>query len=46
MYFVAGKVFQIAEKISTRNTLKNELRKVDYRVQKARLMDKIFEKMQ
>ena len=32
MYFVAGKVFQIAEKIHTRMTLKNELRKVDYRV--------------
>lgn len=32
MYFVAGKVFQITEKISTGRTLKNELRKVDYRV--------------
>lgn len=32
MYFVAGKVFQIIEKISTGIDLKNELRKVDYRV--------------
>lgn len=46
MYFVADKVFQITEKISTRRTLKNELRKVDYRVQKARLMNKVFEKKQ